>query len=353
MRGLAITLLVLASAGVQAQPISAFCTPGRDCRVGRLLVNDGSASRPSITFTADGDVGLYRSGANSLNFATGGTNRWAINSSGNWVGQTTGGSNIISSLTNDTTTSTTVAALVFNCATNVTNGDLCWGFTDSSGTYVASINEQGAIVSGGASAQAAFQMTDGAYIFLNGATQTASIRHTATGIEFRTPNNAIYPVTDNTHAIGTASFRFTNLFLSGDVSLAGNDIVGAGTAQTLNITSDTADTTTSATVAAVTIRPSADIAAGDLILNVENSAGTNMLELEEGSGTGRFGRLEAAVPAAPYTCSTEKTGHMVYVRDTDIGATMGEYCVCTCDGQGTPACAWRQLQAPATDCPYF
>lgn len=50
---------------------------------------DGSAAAPSITFALDTDTGLYRSGANTLNFATGGTLRATLSSAGLFT--TTGG----------------------------------------------------------------------------------------------------------------------------------------------------------------------------------------------------------------------------------------------------------------------
>ena len=49
---------------------------------GLLKVADGSNSAPSITFTDDTDTGIYRSTDNTFNVTVGGTNMFAINSSG-------------------------------------------------------------------------------------------------------------------------------------------------------------------------------------------------------------------------------------------------------------------------------
>jgi hypothetical protein len=45
----------------------------------------GTAGIPGFSFTADEDTGMYRSGANALAFATGGVQRWRINSAGDWL----------------------------------------------------------------------------------------------------------------------------------------------------------------------------------------------------------------------------------------------------------------------------
>jgi len=52
---------------------------------GQFQIADGSASSPGLTFWADGsaDTGIFRSGANTLGFSTGGSPRMLIDSSGN------------------------------------------------------------------------------------------------------------------------------------------------------------------------------------------------------------------------------------------------------------------------------
>jgi hypothetical protein len=44
----------------------------------------GTEATPGIRFTADVDTGLYLAGSNKIGFATGGTGRVFIDSSGNW-----------------------------------------------------------------------------------------------------------------------------------------------------------------------------------------------------------------------------------------------------------------------------
>ena len=54
-------------------------------QTGQFKIADGSASSPALTFWADGsgDTGIFRSGANTVNFSTGGSERMRIDSSGN------------------------------------------------------------------------------------------------------------------------------------------------------------------------------------------------------------------------------------------------------------------------------
>jgi hypothetical protein len=51
----------------------------------RVLTGDGTAASPSHSFFNDRNTGLYRSGADSLCFVTGGVSRWCVNSSGHVV----------------------------------------------------------------------------------------------------------------------------------------------------------------------------------------------------------------------------------------------------------------------------
>ena len=53
------------------------------CEVGsQVYTGDGSAGAPALTFTGDSNTGIYRSGGDTLNFSTGGTNRMTLNSNG-------------------------------------------------------------------------------------------------------------------------------------------------------------------------------------------------------------------------------------------------------------------------------
>jgi len=57
---------------------------GAGNQTGQILIADGTASAPGLSFWADGsnDTGIFRSGANTLNFSTGGSERLRIDSSG-------------------------------------------------------------------------------------------------------------------------------------------------------------------------------------------------------------------------------------------------------------------------------
>ena len=58
---------------------------GAGNQTGQLVIADGTASAPGLSFWADGsnDTGIFRSGANTLNFSTGGSEQMRIDSSGN------------------------------------------------------------------------------------------------------------------------------------------------------------------------------------------------------------------------------------------------------------------------------
>ena len=58
---------------------------GSGSQTGVFQIADGSASSPGLTFWADGakDTGIFRSGSNTLNFSTAGSERMRIDSSGN------------------------------------------------------------------------------------------------------------------------------------------------------------------------------------------------------------------------------------------------------------------------------
>jgi len=60
---------------------------GAGNQTGQFIIADGTASAPGLSFWADGsnDTGIFRSGANTLNFTTGGTERLRITSNGEFV----------------------------------------------------------------------------------------------------------------------------------------------------------------------------------------------------------------------------------------------------------------------------
>ena len=58
---------------------------------GTILLDNGSAGAPSLAFTSDPDTGLFRSSANTLAFATNGTNVGSVDPNSTWVlGSSTG-----------------------------------------------------------------------------------------------------------------------------------------------------------------------------------------------------------------------------------------------------------------------
>ena len=57
---------------------------------GQMQVTGGAASAPSYAFDGDTDTGMSRPTTNAINFVTGGTERWRINSSGNLIANSTG-----------------------------------------------------------------------------------------------------------------------------------------------------------------------------------------------------------------------------------------------------------------------
>lgn len=79
----------------------------------------------------------------------------------------------------------------------------------------------------------------------------------------------------------TATGALTATGSSGDISLGGGDLASTLATQTFNITSATNDATTSTTVAAITIAPTVDLTAGDLVLEVNNSAGASLFTIDE------------------------------------------------------------------------
>ena len=67
---------------------------------------------------------------------------------------------------------------------------------------------------------------------------------------------------------------------TGDVSIAGNDLTGTGTGATFLITGNANDATTSTTVASVTVKAGAAIAAADLVFDVQSIGGGSNLNVD-------------------------------------------------------------------------
>jgi hypothetical protein len=83
---------------------------------------------------------------------------------------------------------------------------------------------------------------------------------------------------------------------------------------------------------------------GAKIMNFYNDNFTTEKAYISNEGGVRPGTTIDAAPAQKYACTTSHEGELIYTRDTDIGAgTYGGMCVCACDGDGTPTCAWQKI----------
>lgn len=105
---------------------------GRWIRV-ELPANPGSATQPGFRFLGDDNTGIYNSGADAIDFSTGGSRRWGITSSG--VLQAQGGQSI----------STTASSLTLSPSGNVVmspGGSSKWTF-NSSGNLVGTASYGG------------------------------------------------------------------------------------------------------------------------------------------------------------------------------------------------------------------
>ena len=134
---------------------------------GKVLVGDGSAAAPSLTFVSDPDTGLYRGGANDLRIATGGAARLTVDANGK----------------------VSIAAPSSGVALEV------------AGKVLANVTDAAA------------------YQFLNGGGTE--------GLLIDTTNKAVRPLTDNVYSIGAGAQRWSSLRVgTGDSTFAGK--VGIG-----------------------------------------------------------------------------------------------------------------------------
>src|SRR3990167_1899895 len=85
-----------------------------------------------------------------------------------------------------------------------------------------------------------------------------------------------------------------SITVDGDITLGGSDLTSSKTTETFDILSATADATTSTTVAAITLRSTANIGDADLVLNVESSVGTNLFTVTEGGTIATVGDVNFA-----------------------------------------------------------
>lgn len=165
---------------------------------------------------------------------------------------------LITSATNDATTSGSVAGMTFKLTSNITNSDIGWGFSDSTGAINFYITENGS---------------------------------------------------------GYAAGDFSS---TGGVN--SNSYNSFSTAATLLVNSLAADSITSTTVGAITLKANTNLTDGDLVLDVQNSAADHLLKINE-QGVGTF--LGAITPATDFGASLGSTAlrwngvFALYNRDAD------------------------------------
>lgn len=73
---------IIPASGVVSSNGTSLTSAGSDTGDPLLNTTEGTASTPSYSFVGDADTGMYRSGANTLDFATGGSVRMSLDSSG-------------------------------------------------------------------------------------------------------------------------------------------------------------------------------------------------------------------------------------------------------------------------------
>lgn len=98
-----------------------------------ILFATGSAAAPSIAFSADPALGIYRAGSNILGFSTGGTQRLAIDASGNSTFQAASGGFMFITKTNDATPANNSGMLFLGIASAVAGTRTAQLYLDANG----------------------------------------------------------------------------------------------------------------------------------------------------------------------------------------------------------------------------
>ncbi len=130
------------------------CGPGRTCSSARFLSGDGSAATPALAFGSDTDTGVYRSAANELSFATGGTQRVKIDSSGfltapRFYGPSTDSLRLNSTIPAASVNSSTVPAVFMSSVVALDSNDLILSIATNGGTARFTVDNEGDIVAAG------------------------------------------------------------------------------------------------------------------------------------------------------------------------------------------------------------
>jgi hypothetical protein len=167
-----------------------------------LLLPDGTAGLPAIAFTLDPNTGLYRIGADNLGFATAGTLRGNVNSTGNW-----------SIAAPSSGTALAVTGLVGTNLFTVSDGTRTFGVqTDASTVFMGSTTNHNLDLFSNNNIRARLQASDGEfYIYDDSGIVPAGFRH----LTFRTlstTGNAAQ--TDGGKMIVLAGATFTVTFPS-------------------------------------------------------------------------------------------------------------------------------------------
>ncbi len=215
--------LVLAALLVSGIALGQATLLGGNSSGGISLRDRGSAAAPSFSFQLDPDTGMYSSGANTIDFSTGGTKRVSIGTdltpgvhgtqylgsgtlywngiySNNFIGtgisvnlgtqyvmQWSGGGalTLSSDMFASTATSSVAAINVYPNRTLDANDLLMAWKTASAGSTVASIDLEGDIVAGGLTSQGS------ASYFTNNATSNGAVRIMPTGTAANTYNRNV------------------------------------------------------------------------------------------------------------------------------------------------------------------
>lgn len=168
---------------------------------------DGTAAAPSISFSADTDTGIYRSGANTLDFATAGSRWWSIGSTG--ILQSIGAQSITTS-TGDLTL-TPSGNTVFSSATPTAK------FSDTTNGTLGFIGNADDLVTGTAG-KLAIRSESGLYLSSQGNAQTA----------YLTPNgNLLIGTTSETGLTGAGGLKLNSSTASASTT-SGSFITAGG-----------------------------------------------------------------------------------------------------------------------------
>lgn len=192
----------------------------------KQLFSTGTAASPAIGFHADPDTGLYRSAADTVGVGGGGAAAMTV-TPGTLAMKKSSTTNLITSDTTATAMTSTVAALTVKPTATPAANDLVFQVVDDADTSLFKVDLEG---------------------------------------------DATFAGTISCGSVGT---------ITGDLTLGGGDFTSSKTNQSFNIVSQTADATTSSTVAAITLSSDVNVASGDLILEVNNSAADSLLSVDE------------------------------------------------------------------------